>query len=210
MVLLRRARELPAAKKETGMKKTTVVALVLTILGLLLIAAAAVLEARNYPWRHRLGIAPQDAAALPEPSPVVPDEEEAVVVYMEVVETPAVWEENAAQDAPPDVLPGAEEEESAEPSESAQPVESAPPKVQYTVIGTLKIPALNVSQNILEGTGKELKYGVGRLTLSAYPGQRGNCVIAGHRPYPFRYLNMLAAGDIISIRFNGVTYTYSV
>jgi len=188
------------------MKKTTVVALVLTALGLILVAIAAVLEARSYPWRLRLGLPAQDAAALPEPSPIVPDEEEAVVVYLEAVETPAGQQAGEAPAEMPDILPGAEEDT----AEEETPAESAPAQKQYTVIGTLKIPVLRVSQNILEGTGKELKYGVGRLTLSAYPGQKGNCVIAGHRPYPFRYLDLLNAGDIITIRFNGATYTYSV
>ncbi|HHT17432.1 MAG TPA: class D sortase [Papillibacter sp.] len=188
------------------MKKTTIIVLVLVILGLVLVAVAVLLEARSYPWRHRLGLPAQDAAALPEPSPVVPAEEEAVVVYLEAVEPTAAPEVADAPAETPEVLPGAEEDEEA----AGEPAEEIAPQKQYTVIGTLKIPALNVSQNILEGTGRELKYGVGRLTLSQYPGERGNCVIAGHRPYPFRYLDLLTQGDIISLRFSGLTYTYSV
>ena len=68
---------------------------------------------------------------------------------------------------------------------------------------------LEVSQNLLEGAGREMKYGVGHLPGSAMPGQKGNCAIAGHRPYPFLYLDQLKSGDSIVIRTDN-TYTYTM
>ena len=56
----------------------------------------------------------------------------------------------------------------------------------------------------------EMKYGVGHVTGTAMPGEKGNCAISGHRPYPFRYLDTLTEGDKVIVKRDGVVYTYSV
>lgn len=110
-----------------------------------------------------------------------------------------------------------------EPAEGA-PVESLPadnnglsigrPRMSLTLIGNLKIPKLGITENLVEGTEDEMMYGVGHLVGSAYPGQKGNCVIAGHRNYirmhPFRYLTELKEGDLVKVSANGIEYTYEI
>src|SRR5579863_8626520 len=50
------------------------------------------------------------------------------------------------------------------------------------LVGKMEIPRLNVSAVVFEGTDEPiLSKGVGHLTGSALPGQRGNVVLAGHR-----------------------------
>jgi sortase A len=65
-------------------------------------------------------------------------------------------------------------------------------------VGRLVIPRLNAQMYVVQGTGrKELRRGPGRLEGSAYPGTRGNCVIAGHRDTHFRVLKDIRKGDEI-------------
>lgn len=191
-------------KKKRSVTKI-VVAVVLIALGVLLCVTAAIVEMRQYPWRQRLGLKAPDPSELPDPPALVPSRD-AYFVFVVDVPSPAPDQEMET----PEVLPGEEEPEEtpeASPQETAQEM---PAQKQYTVIGTMKIPALEISANLLDGTGKELKYGAGHMPITAYPGQEGNCVIAGHRTYPFRYLDLLRNGDSIIIRFGDKLYTYSV
>lgn len=58
-----------------------------------------------------------------------------------------------------------------------------------------------------------LKRGPGHIPGTAYPGQRGNCVISGHRTTygaPFRHIEQLEDGDEIVLITAGKRYVYSV
>lgn len=90
----------------------------------------------------------------------------------------------------------------------------APLKIE-NVMGTISIPSISSSQLLLEGSGsKQLKYGAGHVTGTAFPGEAGNCSIAGHRNYTFgSYFNRLDevnVGDTLSIQYNNSTFTYTV
>jgi sortase A len=72
-----------------------------------------------------------------------------------------------------------------------------------TVLASIVIPALGVSQYVVSGTGpSDLDKGPGHYTGTAVPGQAGNVAIAGHRTTngaPFNRLDELKLGDPIDI-----------
>ncbi len=83
------------------------------------------------------------------------------------------------------------------------------------ISGVIEIPRLGVRAAILEGTDdRALKYTVGHYPQTANPGEKGNCVLLGHRNYVyghyFRKLNELEAGDKVIIRKGTDTYTYVI
>ncbi len=69
------------------------------------------------------------------------------------------------------------------------------------VVALLQIPALGISQFVVEGTGTDdLAKGPGHYSGTAAPGQGGNVAIAGHRTThgaPFNQLGNLKPGDPI-------------
>jgi hypothetical protein len=150
-------------------------AIIVIIIGLAMVVTSLILEAGNYPWGLLFGTASQNEDALPDPSPLVLDAEDASAEVVFEPATPPSSEpsqepsESAAADSA--ILPG-DEQDTAE----------APKTPTYVVLGVFKIPVLGVSQNLLEGSGKQMKYGVGHVTGTAAPGQEGNCVVSGHRP----------------------------
>jgi sortase A len=79
------------------------------------------------------------------------------------------------------------------------------------VIGTLSIPKIKKTINIIEGTGtKELKLGVGHYVGSVLPGVSDNSVLAGHRDSVFRNLGQLKIGDLMTVRTSYGTFVYEV
>lgn len=88
------------------------------------------------------------------------------------------------------------------------------PVMSITQLGIIKLPKIQVSENVVEGSGDELFYGVGHVPGTAMPGQEGNCVLSGHRNYvimhPFRHLDKLAEGDKVYLINDEYTYTYEV
>ena len=79
------------------------------------------------------------------------------------------------------------------------------------VIGTLSIPKIKKTINIIEGTGtKELKLGVGHYIGSVLPGVSDNSVLAGHRDSVFRNLGQLKIGDLMTVRTSYGTFVYEV
>lgn len=83
------------------------------------------------------------------------------------------------------------------------------------VIGKIKISNIEVDLIIIEGESKNnLKLGVAHMLGTAYPGEKGNCVIAGHRNYTFgsmfNRLGELQLNDIIYIEFGKREYSYKV
>ncbi|MEA4895059.1 MAG: class D sortase [Oscillospiraceae bacterium] len=167
---------------------------VLIITGIALIAAAICVEASRYPWGARAGVE-QDESSLPDPTPVVLRGEDADSVVED------------ADDALNDDSSISGQEETAElPGSEA---EDAPSDV-YFQLGILKIPVLNVSQNVLEGTQRQMRYGVGHVSGTVGLGEEGNCAIAGHNTTAFRYLYKLKSGDSVVLKANGNVFTYSV
>ena len=154
-------------------------------LGLVLVAAAVALEAADYPWGRLFGAVPE---TLPDPAPIVLTGEDAGSLLTDEAE-PVPEDESG-------ILPGEE-------------TENGPPEV-YVRLGILKIPSLGVSQHVLEGTGRQMRYGVGHVVGTAGLGQEGNCALSGHRPSPFRYLDKLKEGDKITLSAGEELYTYTV
>jgi len=73
-------------------------------------------------------------------------------------------------------------------------------KPEGTLVGRIDIPKLDLSAVVFEGTSDEtLARGVGHLTGSAAPGERGNLVLAGHRDTFFRKLRGIRKGDEVTV-----------
>ncbi|MGI6164217.1 MAG: class D sortase [Bacillota bacterium] len=82
-------------------------------------------------------------------------------------------------------------------------------------IGTMEIPKIHVKMIIMEGTEPaQLAVGIGHVTGTAFPGQLGNCSVAGHRSgsaaKPFENLDKLENGDIIRFLAGSNDYKYEV
>lgn len=88
------------------------------------------------------------------------------------------------------------------------------PVINLRLIGSVKIPFLQVSENLLEGADTEQLYGIGHVPGTAMPGEQGNCVISGHRGYvgmhPFMYLPQMRVGDKVMITVDEQVYTYEL
>jgi len=81
-------------------------------------------------------------------------------------------------------------------------------------IAILTIPKLGVDDVMVEGTGaSQTTKGPGHLRGTPLPGRPGNSVIAGRRTTfgaPFRDLNALVPGDIITVYTSVGAFTYRV
>lgn len=83
------------------------------------------------------------------------------------------------------------------------------------VICMLRIPDIDSEEPVKDGSSRGvLAAALGHMEGTAYPGEIGNCVIAGHRNYSFgKFFNRLdevAVGDLIYIDTLDATYTYQV
>lgn len=78
-------------------------------------------------------------------------------------------------------------------------------------LAKLKIPRLDAELYVIEGDGpRELRRGPGHLAGTALPGEKGNCVIAGHRDTHFRVLKDIREGDDIVLQTDSGQYLYRV
>jgi sortase A len=78
-------------------------------------------------------------------------------------------------------------------------------------VAKLTIPRLDAELYVVEGDGaRELRRGPGHLTGTALPGEKGNCVIAGHRDTHFRVLKDIREGDDIVLQTESGQYLYRV
>ena len=82
-------------------------------------------------------------------------------------------------------------------------------------IGILRIPGIDSVEPVLSGSsGKVLARALGHMEGTAWPGETGNCVIAGHRNYSFgklfNRLNEVKTGDEIYLDTLEETYHYVV
>ncbi len=79
------------------------------------------------------------------------------------------------------------------------------------LIGRIEIPRLGLSALVIEGTsGRALQRGVGHVKRTAFPGERGNVGLAGHRDTHFRPLKDAAKGDVIRIETPDGVFAYEV
>src|SRR5690242_7891702 len=86
-----------------------------------------------------------------------------------------------------------------------------PARLESGVFGRIEIPRLGLSALIAEGSGPEqLERAVGHISRTAFPGQPGNCALAGHRDSFPRGLGTLRENDLIRIDTLQGTYTYEV
>lgn len=77
--------------------------------------------------------------------------------------------------------------------------------------GELYIPKLDATLPIFEGTEEdELDLGVGHFADSVLPGERDNCVLAGHRDTVFRRLGEVGEGDSLIVRTSVGEFEYVV
>ena len=107
----------------------------------------------------------------------------------------------------------------AAPPNAASPAQPAPP-VQRPGLGgpiaVLTIPELgeDFRHVVVEGVSRtELKQGPGHQPGTAWPGQAGNVVLAGHRTTygaPFGRFDELSAGDDVVLTDATGTYTYRI
>jgi len=83
------------------------------------------------------------------------------------------------------------------------------------VIAILRIPSIECEEIIKDGSGRwTLAKALGHMEGTAYPGEIGNCAIAGHRNYNFglyfNRLNEVQVADEILVDTKEATYTYKV
>lgn len=86
---------------------------------------------------------------------------------------------------------------------------------KQTVLGVIQIKKIKVRAAIVEGVSESnLSTGIGHIPGTAFPGQAGNCALAGHRSYTFgkffRRLDELKEGDEIIINTKKEDLKYKV
>jgi sortase A len=91
------------------------------------------------------------------------------------------------------------------------PRQETRPLSEMSEVGKLEIPDIGLSVMIAEGTsGRVLSRAVGHLRDTAFPGELGNVVLAGHRDTFFRRLGSLKTGDVIKVLTPQAQYVYGV
>ena len=86
------------------------------------------------------------------------------------------------------------------------------PLPEGTVFGSIDVPALGLAETLREGIElRFLDFGPGHWPGTAFPGQPGNCVIAGHRvshSRPFRFIDTVPIGATMTLTMAGVAHEY--
>jgi sortase A len=81
----------------------------------------------------------------------------------------------------------------------------------HSPLGRIKITSIGVAAMILEGVDtKTLRRAVGHIPGTAFPGQRGNVGLAGHRDTFFRALRNIRKDDEIMLETLDGSYRYRV
>jgi sortase A len=83
-----------------------------------------------------------------------------------------------------------------------------------SAVGRIVIPRIGASFVVVKGTGtSELESGPGVYSETVFPGMAGTTAIAGHRTTylaPFRHIDELRKGSVISLRMPYARFTYKV
>ncbi len=92
------------------------------------------------------------------------------------------------------------------------PAPAPPPRPEPgSTIGRLEIPRIGVSVVVLEGSDDHtLRLGVGHLSNTSLPGERGNVVFAAHRDTFFRPLRAIRKEDLITVTTAQGDHRYAV
>jgi sortase A len=86
-----------------------------------------------------------------------------------------------------------------------------PPTLERGVFGHIEIPRLGISALIAEGTEPgQLDRAVGHITSTVFPGQPGNCALAGHRDSFLSGLGGVRESDVILVDTLQGSFTYMV
>ena len=84
-------------------------------------------------------------------------------------------------------------------------------KERHGLIGRLEIPRLGVLAIVQEGVEDgTLSWAAGHVKGTAFPGQKGNVVVAAHRDTLFRRLESVRAGDALRFVTPEGNYEYAV
>jgi sortase A len=98
--------------------------------------------------------------------------------------------------------------------DSEAPWTVSKPKVRPpsdAVFARLFFPRIDIQRFVIaNATKKNLRHGPSWLAETVRPGDRGNCVIAGHRDTHFRALKDVKAGDEIVVDYGERVFTYRV
>lgn len=125
----------------------------------------------------------------------------------------AVFELNSVQKLEKVALAQAKEVLEKQITETPQP-ELFKPDLSFEngqTIGILQIPLIGKELPIVQGTDEEaLKQGVGHYTSTVYPGQNDQILLSGHRDTVFTGLDKLQNGDLIIVKMQHGTFTYSI
>jgi sortase A len=83
-----------------------------------------------------------------------------------------------------------------------------------SAIGRIEIPRIGANFVVVKGTGtSELESGPGVYPETVFPGMAGTTAIAGHRTTylaPFRHIDELRNGSVITLRMPYARFTYNV
>jgi sortase A len=86
-----------------------------------------------------------------------------------------------------------------------------PAPVSGSWVAKLDAPSVRLSATVLEGSDDAiLARAAGHIEDTAFPGQRGNIGIAGHRDTTFRAVRDLHAGDPLELTTSGGVYRYLI
>jgi len=78
-------------------------------------------------------------------------------------------------------------------------------------VAELQVERLGVRRAVLTGaTGSSLAFGLGHVHGTAAPGERGNCVVAGHRDSWAEFLQELRVGDVLTLTSRAGVRRYRV
>jgi len=202
-------------KKKRKLSARTVISRVLLSAGAACILFVIVSEAIDYPWQVLFSDEQAlNEQTLPEPKP--PE--------IEFIDA-RLSAEQSKPTAPP-VTEAPEEPKAEAPAPLPEggdgylnfnTVKSLPTANYPTLVllGTIKIPKLKISVNIVEDTNaRSLLAGVGHIPYTPAIGEKGNTCLAGHRlaraMHPFRHLDKVAAGDTVILSNGAHTYIYTV
>ncbi len=171
-------------------KKRPLFSTVLIAIGIVMLAVSVTYQAYYYPWGALLSsLGLVSGQELPDPDPI----------------PASVWVEKSS-------ITVSEQSKELQNPNAMGSFFTPRPALDITAVGSIKLPSIGISENLVEGGGDELFYGVGHIPGSALPGEQGNCVLAGHRNYyimhPFRHLDKLENGDEVIVKYGSQEYRY--
>jgi sortase A len=91
------------------------------------------------------------------------------------------------------------------------PAKPSPKPVTGDLLGSLEVPRLHLQAAVREGDNAgTLSIALGHIPGTAFPGEKGNVGVAGHRDALFRGLKNIEKNDVIRFQTLEGTYLYQV